>query len=156
NSNGSKPIVFKLTETGALDTTFNGTGVFFPENGVPGFGTGGGAEAYGAVPQGTKLVTTGYGKEQSSQPANGWISLRLNADGTFASTYGTNGHVFLGINDQGANSRAITVLSDKRVVLLGGGSPPKPSPDAGTQSQYAGIAILTENGQLDTTFSTGG
>ena len=69
---------------------------------------------------------------------------------------GTGGHTYVGLNDQAANSRFLTVLSDNRVVLTGGASPPKPSADAGTQSQQAGIAILTADGQLDTTFSTGG
>jgi uncharacterized delta-60 repeat protein len=149
NSGGNKPIVFKLTAVGALDPTFASSGIWFPESGIPGFGAGGGAEAYGAVLQGDKLVTGGYGRESSTQPANGFISFRLNADGSLDSTYGTNGHLFLNINDQAANARTLTVLGDRRTLLAGGGLPPRASADAGSSAAFAAYAIFTENGQLD-------
>jgi uncharacterized delta-60 repeat protein len=150
NANGgNKPILFKLTTAGALDPSFAAGGVYFPENGVDGFGTGGVAESYAALLQGDKIVTTGYGKENGTQAANGWLSLRLLANGTIDPTYGTNGHVYIPINGQAAQSRGLTILSDQRPVMVGGASPIKPSADAGTQSQYAGVAILQANGALD-------
>ncbi len=153
----NKPFIFKLTPAGKLDKTFNGTGVYFPESGVEGFtGTGGIAESYQVIPQGDKLVTTGYGRDNDSKPAIGFLSLRLNANGTRDLTYGTGGFFYLGLNAQPAQSRAIALLADSRLLFIGGASPAKPSADAGTQTQQAAIAITSPDGVLDTTFSTGG
>jgi len=156
NAGGNKPVVVKLNANGTRDTSFATNGVFFPETGVPGLDPSGTAEAYAATLQGTKIVTTGYGREVSTQPAVGWISLRLSENGAVDTTYGTNGHVFFGVNGQPANSQGMTVLSDKRLVLVGRASPPKPSADAGNQSQHAAIAVLTENGAFDPTLTPGG
>jgi len=48
------------------------------------------------------------------------------------------------------------VLGDERVLLLGGASPAKPSADAGTQSQYAALAVLRPNGVLDPAYNPSG
>ncbi|MFO0676118.1 MAG: hypothetical protein U0169_06270 [Polyangiaceae bacterium] len=156
NVNGQKPLLVKITASGALDTSFGTGGVFFPETGVPGLASNGSAEAYGAALQGTKFVTTGYGKENAAQPAIGWISLRLTASGTVDTTYGDAGHVFFGVNDQPANSRALVVLPDQRIVLLGGASPAKTNPDGGTLSQFAALAVLGADGALDGTYNPDG
>lgn len=156
NAGGNKPIVFKLSSNGVIDNTFGTGGVYFPETGIAGFGSGGTAEAYGAALQGNQLVTVGYGKQTDTQPALGWISLRLTTAGALDSTFGTSGHAWLPVNGQNANARALTILDDNRIVLVGGASPPKPSPGAGTQSQYAAVAILTPDGALDTSFSDAG
>lgn len=153
---GNRPIIAKLTPAGVLDTTFGTGGVFYPETGVEGFGNGQIVETYDVALQGDRLVTTGYGKESSTQPAEGWISLRLGSTGTLDPTYGQSGHQFVGVNDQNAASRALVVLPDRRVVLLGGASPPKPAGDVASQPQHAAIAILTESGQLDPTWSATG
>jgi len=152
----NKPVIFKLTSAGLLDPSFAVGGVYYPESGVDGFGTGGIAEAYGVMLQGDKLVTVGYGKELGTQPGLGFVSLRLSATGVLDTTYGMGGHVFIGINDQNAMARAMAVLADNRIVLVGGGSPPKANADAGTQSQHAAVAYLTANGAADTTFAPGG
>jgi uncharacterized delta-60 repeat protein len=149
----NRAVIAKLTTTGVLDTTFGSGGIFFPETEPPGFGAGAIIEAYGAVPQGSKFVTTGYGKESSSNTVDGWVSLRLLENGTLDSTYGNNGHVFFTVNDQNANSRSLFVLPDQRIVLLGGASPPKPASNSPTQAQHAAIMILQPNGQPDPTFS---
>jgi uncharacterized delta-60 repeat protein len=153
---GNRPIVIKLTPAGLPDTTFANGGIYYPESGIDGFGTGGTAEAYDALVQGDKVITIGYGRESSSQPAVGWILIRLTPAGTVDNTFGTNGHTFVGINDQGANARSGVLLSDNRIVAAGGSSPPKPSADAGTQSQYATVGMFSANGAPDTAFGANG
>jgi uncharacterized delta-60 repeat protein len=156
NKGGNKPIVVKLSAAGIPDNTFGVNGVYFPESGIDGLGAGGTAEAYTALLQGDKIVTVGYGRENSNQPAVGWIFIRLTAAGTVDNTFGTAGHVFIGLNDQGANARNGLLLSDNRIVGVGGSSPPKPQADAGTQAQYATVGLLGTNGAPDTTFGPSG
>lgn len=155
NVNGNKPIVFKLTSAGVLDSTFGAGGVFFQESGVDGFGSGATPEAYAAMLQGDKIVTAGYGRENAAQPAVGMISLRLTPTGAVDTTYGTAGHTFIGINDQPAQARTMTVLADNRVVLVGGASPAG-SVDGGALAQHAAVGILQANGAPDTAFAPSG
>ncbi len=144
----TSPVVFKVKDNGTLDTTFGDQGVYkelvLPEQ----------AEAYEAVVQpnasgsGYKLVTTGYGRELSNQTAD-ILSLRINADGTRDTGYGTNGMVRIDVGGFADNSRRLLVLGDRRVMLLGSGRP--------TSSNADGlVAILTPDGQPDPTFSATG
>ncbi len=153
---GNRPILAKITGAGAADPAFGTAGVYYPETEVPGFPAGHSVEAYGADLQGDKFVTSGYGKESSANTVDGWVSIRVTGDGKLDSTYGTSGHVFFLVNGQPAASRAVAVLPDQRVMMLGGASPPKPASDPATQAQHAAIAILEPNGAFDPSFSKAG
>jgi uncharacterized delta-60 repeat protein len=138
-----KPAVFKVTPAGMADNTF-GTGGYFTA--APLLAV---TEAYGAALQGTSFVTAGYGRDTADNNTTDWISLRVTAGGMLDTTYGNNGVVRIDLAGFADNSRAITVLPDKRVLLAGGGRPTMADVDAM-------FVLLTENGQLDPTFGTGG
>ena len=110
-------------------------------------------EAYEAVVQpnattGYKLVTTGYGREVSNQTTD-ILSVRINADGTRDTGYGTSGLVRIDVAGFADNSRKLLVLGDRRVLLIGGGR--------ATSSNVDGlVSILTPDGQPDTSFSSTG
>ncbi|MFT3770388.1 MAG: hypothetical protein QM820_33590 [Minicystis sp.] len=135
------PVVFKVNSAGVLDTTFGNNPGYFSQA----FFTAQ-TEAYGFVLQGLKIVTCGYGRNDAANESLDFISLRLNANGKLDPTYGNGGGARLdaaGFND---NARSMVVLPDGRVVLAGGGR--------ATASDVDGmVAILTPNGQPDTTFS---
>lgn len=138
----TEPVVYKLTDRGELDTAFGTGGVFdsylLDEQ----------AEAYAARPQGDKLVTTGYGRSTAAETTD-ILSLRLNANGTLDTTYGTGGMVRIDVGGFADNSRNLVVLPDGRVVLAGGGRP--------TASNVDGfIALLLPDGRPDTRFSATG
>ena len=141
------PVVYKVTDSGQLDTTF-GTGGIFSQSVLAEQ-----TECYAAVVQpmpqgGYKLVTTGYGRALATETTD-LVSLRLNANGTLDTTYGTAGLVRIDIGGFGDNSRKLLVLPDRRVLLAGGGRQTSANVDGV-------IALLTADGQPDTSFSPTG
>jgi uncharacterized delta-60 repeat protein len=143
NSGGvTRPVVFKLDANGSLD---------------PGFGVGGifnqpvlaaTTECYGAVLQGDKLVTAGYGRNASTESLD-FVSLRLDADGTLDPTWGEGGVVRIDVGGFNDNARTLTVLHDQRVLLGGGGRP--------SENDVDGIlAVLTPDGAPDASFAPRG
>lgn len=137
-----KPVLFKLTPAGALDTTFGQQGIAAPA--VLGATT----EAYGAALQGDSLVTTGYGRNDATESLD-WVSLRFTAAGVLDTRYGTQGHTRIDVAGFNDNSRGLIVLPDQRVLLVGGGRTTETNSDAM-------VAILTRDGQLDTSFAPRG
>jgi uncharacterized delta-60 repeat protein len=144
----TSPVVFKLTSSGVLDTTFGDQGVFhqtiFDEQ----------TECYKAVVQPTadgtdyKLVTTGYGRDTAAQTTD-IVSLRLTRNGQLDTTYGTNGAVRIDVGGFADNSRNLVVLPDRRILLVGGGRPA----DAANLDGF--IGMLLPDGQPDTSFGGG-
>ena len=141
------PAVYKVTDSGMLDTSFGVGGVF--SQSVLADQT----EAYSAVVQpgvqgAYKLVTTGYGKALSTETTD-LVSLRLNANGTLDPTYGAAGLARIDIGGFGDNSRQLLVLPDRRVLLAGGGRR--------TAADVDGVVVvLTPDGQPDTSFAQSG
>lgn len=141
------PAVYKVTDSGMLDTSFGVGGVF--SQSVLAEQT----EAYSAVVQpgaqgGYKLVTTGYGKALSTETTD-LVSLRLDANGTLDPTYGTGGLARIDIGGFGDNSRQLVVLPDRRVLLAGGGRR--------TAADVDGVVVvLTPDGQPDPSFAQSG
>jgi hypothetical protein len=78
-----------------------------------------------------------------------WISLRIGANGTLDTTYGENGVAKLDLNNFNDNARTLVTLPDNRLLLVGGGRSTMDNSDAM-------IGVLTENGQVDTTFNATG
>jgi uncharacterized delta-60 repeat protein len=142
NNNGQVPVIWKLTPTGQLDTTFGTNGVF--SQAVLAAAT----EAYGAVLQGTNFVTNGYGRANTSESLD-FVSLRVTAAGALDPTYGTAGVTRIDVGGFADNGRGLVVLPDNRVMLIGGGRP--------TANDVDGVvAVLSPDGQPDTTFGAGG
>jgi uncharacterized delta-60 repeat protein len=136
------PVLFKLTTTGQLDTTFGAGGIF---NQIV---LGSVTEAYAISLQGTNFVTAGYGKNTVAEKQD-WISLRISATGTLDTTYGQNGVTKVDVAGRDDNARSLITLPDNRLLLVGGGRNAMDNADAM-------ITVLTENGQLDTTFDAAG
>lgn len=137
-----KAVLYKLNSSGQIDTTFGVNGFFI--NNVLTATT----EAYAAVLQGTSFVTAGYGRNDGTESID-WVSLRITAAGTLDPTYGTGGYVRIDNAGFDDNSRALAVLPDNRLLLVGGGR-------TATMNSDAMIAVLTPNGAKDTTFSQTG
>jgi len=138
----TEPVVYKLTDAGQLDPTFGTDGVF------DSYLLGEQAETYAARPQGDKLVTTGYGRSTAAETTDA-LSIRLNANGTLDTTYGTGGMVRIDVGGFADNSRNLLVLPDNRIVLAGGGRPTATNVDGW-------FALLTADGQPDTHLSPTG
>jgi len=143
----TRPVLYKVTDAGLLDTTFATNGVFSASPLAQQ------TETYQAVVQpmpsgGYKLVTTGYGRQLDSETTD-LVSLRLTASGVLDPTYGTDGLVRIDIGGFADNSRRLAVLPDRRILLVGGGRL--------TSSDVDGVvAMLTPDGQPDTAFSATG
>lgn len=134
-----QPVLYKVTSAGVLDATFATGGVFHQ------IVLTAATEAYGAVLQGTKLVTAGYGRSSTSESLD-WVSLRLTSKGVLDTTWGINGVARVdaaGFND---NARNVTVLPDARVALVGGVQLVSGNADAA-------VGILTANGMPDYGFA---
>jgi uncharacterized delta-60 repeat protein len=138
----TRPVVFKLDSSGQL---------------VPGFGQGGvfsqpvlaaSTEVYGAVVQGDKLITAGYGRAAANESLD-WVSLRLDASGALDPTWGQSGVVRVDVAGFNDNARNLVALDDGRVLVIGGGRPS----DANVDGM---IALLGRDGALDTTWSPTG
>jgi uncharacterized delta-60 repeat protein len=143
----TKPVVFKVGDTGVLDTTFGTQGVFSQSL------LADQTETYEVAVQpiaagGYNLVTTGYGKQSATETTD-LVSLRLSSAGVLDTTWGTNGLVRIDVGGFGDNSRRLVVLPDRRVMLVGGGR--------ATSANVDGlVALLTADGQPDKTFSSSG
>ncbi|MEZ4406260.1 MAG: hypothetical protein R3A52_07285 [Polyangiales bacterium] len=137
-----KPVLFKLTPAGQLDTTFAQGGIFAPQ--VLAAAT----EAYGAALQGTSFVTAGYGRNAATESLD-WLSLRVTAAGVLDTTYGAMGVARIDLANFNDNARAVLVLPGDRVMMVGGGRPTEMNVDGM-------IAVLTPNGQPDTSFGPQG
>jgi uncharacterized delta-60 repeat protein len=138
----TEPVVYKLTDAGALDTSFSDDGVFDP------YLLNEQAETYAARLQGDKLVTTGYGRALATETTD-ILSLRLTSSGALDTTYGTEGMVRIDVGGFADNSRNLAILPDNRVLLAGGGRPTSTNVDGF-------VAILTPDGKPDTSFSPTG
>jgi uncharacterized delta-60 repeat protein len=73
-----------------------------------------------------------------------WVVLRMNADGTPDTTFGTNGRVIVAVTDGFDSPRMVGVLADGKIIV------------AGTGNGAVSIARLTTAGVLDATFGTAG
>ncbi len=146
----TQPVLYRLTPDGALDSTAwsaNG-GVFYDT--VLAEQT----EVYNFAIDGDRITTAGYGRQTntSTNCCNQWVSLRFDlSDGTRDTTFGgaTNGAVLVdpsGMNT-GNNCRNAIGLPGGKTALIGSAGP--------GGSRDAALAILTQAGQLDTTYGDG-
>ncbi|MBK7401629.1 MAG: hypothetical protein IPJ34_36595 [Myxococcales bacterium] len=137
-----RPVLAKVKPDGTADKTFGKDGVFndviLPSA----------TEAYGAALQGTSFVTVGYGRATATESLD-WLSLRVTAGGALDKTFGKDGVARLDLAGQNDNGRALVVLPDQRILLVGGGRPTATNSDAM-------VALLSKDGLPDTTFGTNG
>jgi uncharacterized delta-60 repeat protein len=136
------PVLYKVTSAGARDTTFGTNGVYNEAVFAAVF------EVYAAAPQGPNFVTAGYGRQSTTENLD-WVSIRVSATGARDTSYGTNGVARVDFAGQADNARAIAVLPDERVAIVGGSR-------ATSTNANASVIVLTKNGQLDTSFGDQG
>jgi uncharacterized delta-60 repeat protein len=135
----TSPVVYKLDDEGMLDGTF-GVGGIFHRVVLPTL-----TEAYAAAPQGTSLVTAGYGRATMEESID-ILSLRLTSMGVLDETWGEDGVVRIDVNGFADRGRHLVTLPDDRVVIVGGGQ----MADAITDAL---VAVRTADGAPDTDFA---
>jgi uncharacterized delta-60 repeat protein len=135
--------VIRLTSTGALDTSFNGTG----KQQVPFDLTYAGVDRATSVTQAAdgKVVLAGYA---AKVPGNyTWAVARLTPTGALDTSFNGSGKQILPLTGYGTQV-SVATMSDGRVVLAGS--------DSSTFISKLAVARLTVGGALDTTFSGSG
>ena len=135
-------VLFRLTSNGQLDPTFGKNGIVNNDLGLRV------AEAYDVALQGSSLVIAGYGRLASATTVD-IISARFLADGTWDKTYGDGGLTLIDVAGQDDRSRALKILPDQRVLIVGQGKPT-------SSSQDGAVVLLTTNGQRDTKLNSTG
>ena len=132
-------VMLRYNANGTLDSTF-GTG------GISKIAVGTGSDVsydFAVQPDG-KIVMSGFGSNGTN---NDFEVVRLNADGSLDTGFGTGGKVMvpMGTND---SSYAIALQSDGKIIVFG-------HTNSGGQNDIA-VMRLTTSGALDSTFGTGG
>jgi uncharacterized delta-60 repeat protein len=144
---GTAPVLYKVTDTGVLDTSFGDNGVF--SQSVLAQQTEIDAVALQpAADGGYKLVTIGSGRALESETTD-LISLRLTPDGALDPSYGDGGLVRVDIAGFADQAHDLRVLPDGRLLFVGG---------AGVSAADVDglVMILTPDGAPDESFAPGG
>jgi uncharacterized delta-60 repeat protein len=149
--------VVRLNTDGTLDTSFNGTGVL-----TYNYNVGGNSDDFAAAValQGTQIVVAGTTSVISPpgsnlNPAQLTVT-RLNANGTFDTTFNGSGKFILTITSGGitftTSASAVNVLSDGTILVGGSAS------EANTfgLTPAAALVELTTGAALDTSFGSSG
>ncbi|MBL9013369.1 MAG: hypothetical protein JNL83_04285 [Myxococcales bacterium] len=157
---GPQAVLYRLTNTGTLKTSFNPTGP------VPGLFhdvvLALQTEVYNVAIHGSNVVTGGYGRNTGTN--NDFISLRFNLDtGARDTTWGapafTDGKVFFdptpADNLAGSNCHSAVALPGGKTLLIGSSNRTTTNGGANPEVRDAVFAVLTATGTLDTTFGTG-
>lgn len=140
-SSDSAISALRMNADGSLDTTF-ATGGRFLYNAVAGISERG----YGvAVQSDGKIVLVG----RSNSPRQR-IVIRLNADGTFDLSFGTNGVFMTPIGSSTFDEPEVVIQPDGKIVIVGCGR------NGGLTVDAFSVMRLTSAGALDMTFDSDG
>ena len=162
NSSGvslSDAAVVRLTSSGALDTSFNGTGELTYT-----YNLGGSSQdtANSVSLEGTQIAIAGTttqvsptGSTTTSLP-NDLTVTRLNTNGTFDTTFNGSGKLMLSLNQSGiafdTAGTAITTLADNSLLIFGNASPF----NSGSEASGALLVHVLSTGALDTNYGSNG
>jgi uncharacterized delta-60 repeat protein len=127
--------VTRYNKDGSLDTSF-GTGGTTTTN------FGGDDQAVGVAVMGDKIVVVGFTTFDGGATYE-WALARYNKDGSLDQSFGTGGKVLTDFGDHQDFTDAVAVKGD-RIVVVGQ-----------VNGQFA-VAQYTKNGNLDSSFGTGG
>ncbi|GAB3469330.1 hypothetical protein GCM10027321_38560 [Massilia terrae] len=144
SATGRDLAVVRLNADGSLDNTFNGSGKF-----TLSLGSGNAVANAVAVQADGKLVLAGYAPNGS---LNEVAVVRLNADGTLDTTFGSGGKVLMPIGPGANLATTVEVLASGK-ILLGGYA--RTGADASTDWDAA-LVRLNADGSADASFGTGG
>jgi uncharacterized delta-60 repeat protein len=135
--------VARYAANGALDTTFNGTGLLAVDfNGSNDTGSG------VAVQPDGKIVVVGTTTDPTNMVDNDFALARVNPDGTLDGNFGTDGEAFSDFG--GAEAAGVAVLTSGAIVVGGTATNPVSFNTDLAAARYSG------GGVLDTTFGAGG
>ncbi|MDQ4096433.1 MAG: hypothetical protein M3144_00990, partial [Actinomycetota bacterium] len=137
-----KVVLFRLTPQGALDPSFGSDGISVTQL------LGNVAESYAVALVGSRLVTTGYGRDTADAKVD-VITAGFTLEGRLDPTFGTNGTVRIDVAGDDDRGRYVVGLPDGGVLLVGSGKP--------TATNLDGMVVkLTPTGAVDATFGTNG
>jgi len=117
------PVLFRLTTAGALDPSFGDAGIAVR----PVLASVG--EAYSVVLAGSRLVTTGYGKDTAEAKVD-LIANGFTLDGALDRSFGTGGTTRVDVAGEDDRGRNLVALPDGRTILVGSGKPAASNLDA--------------------------
>ena len=141
NSN-SQTLVMRLSESGELDPSFSGDGVFEYQASSTGFSE---LDAI-AIQSDGKIVGGGEFDDPSSEMAV--LIIRLTEDGTLDPSFADGGVFRYQVGEIRSDVESLVIQADNKIVAVG---------DADNQSgEVAFVLRLTASGVLDAGFGTGG
>jgi uncharacterized delta-60 repeat protein len=149
-TSGNDFIVMRFNQNGTLDSGFATGGIFKYDF------QGGSDELYGiALQPDGKIVAVGQVQINpfQSNPNTAFAVIRLNPNGTFDSTFGTNGLIvtdFMASLDQATE---VAIQPDGKIVVSGWST--RSNTNVGGAYDFA-LARYLPNGTLDASFGTGG
>jgi uncharacterized delta-60 repeat protein/uncharacterized repeat protein (TIGR01451 family) len=136
--------VLRYLPSGALDTSFNGTGKWSLNASNAGYGS---AATGVAIDSHGRIVAGGFEYNGTDYD---FAAVRLNPDGTLDTSFGTGGKMVTGVYVSARNiANAVAIDPQDRVILAGYSQVP------GSDADFA-VVRLTAAGALDTTFNTTG
>lgn len=126
-------VMVRYNSDGSVDTNFGNNGVVI-------WGSGNSDSPVGAMIYNNQIYIGGSYVNSSSQFY--YAVWRYNLDGTPDTTFGNNGMAFMNVGTTASNCspRSMTVLSDGRILVVGGSGP------------NICVACFNNNGTADTTF----
>jgi uncharacterized delta-60 repeat protein len=140
-----KIAVARFNTDGTIDNTFGTSGqVSFNIGSFDDYGAGVAVQTDG------KIMIGGYTILDSNFSEYDFAAVRLNSDGTFDDSYGTNGIVVTSVIDNGRNyAEQMLLQPDDKIVLMG-------FVGSGSNDDDMGMVRFDTEGNLDTTFGAGG
>lgn len=142
----------RVTPWGTLDPGFNGSGkvtVKTSTSADAGQATAG-AKAVVIQPLDGKIVATGW-RPPDKKTGRDVAVVRLNVNGTLDSTFGSGGKVFTDFSKLNDEAMGIAIDSANKIVVVG-----RTARGPNITDYRFGLARYLPNGQLDTTFGSGG
>ena len=148
--------VVRLNADGSRDTSFGTNGQT-----VLDLGSNTIDEAYSMVTQADgKILIAGSTHARPAgatvgQPNYNYGVVRLNANGSLDTSFGTNGQALLDLGSDSSDSAYSMVTQADGKILIAGTTDAQPAGGTGKSTNY-GVVRLNANGSLDTSFGTNG
>jgi uncharacterized delta-60 repeat protein len=144
NLNGVvQPVLIRTTAAGVMDSTFGKGGVATAQV------LAGVAESYAVQQQGDNYILGGYGRGADTAEKVDMIVYRFTANGTFDTSFGTNGVTRIDIAKEDDRTRNVLVLPDGQIMAVGSGKRNATNVDAM-------IGLFSKDGAPVTTFGENG
>ncbi|MGD9892325.1 MAG: hypothetical protein AB7R89_19615 [Dehalococcoidia bacterium] len=137
------PVIIRTTAAGVLDQSF-GKGGIATATVLPGV-----AESYAVAIQGDNYITAGYGRGADAGEKVDMVVDRFKADGTWDTSFGSEGVTRLDLAKEDDRARNVIVLPDGRILAVGSGK-------LDAANINAMVALFGKDGAIDSSFGTSG